>query len=815
LPEQTVATALNSLSEQTDIQVLFPYDIAAQLTSEPLLGRFSIELALERLLRDTGLHGGLTSSGVITISQTGSESTTNQNGKGKIMNSKNSTTRKTLLAGLVGLFAAGGATQVAAQGGEAATEQGRIDEIIVTAERRSASMQDVPISISAFSGDRLQQSGISDTLDLEMVTPGLSLSIDGNLGHIFIRGIGASSLQGPGSDPSAATYIDGVYQADFATSMVDFLDVERVEVLKGPQGTLYGRNSTGGAIKYISKRPGREFGGNLKAEVGDYNRVNLLASMDLPLIEDKLLMRAVVRKKKHDGYLQNIVDSSFDSHRDDVISGRFTLNYLPSDNVDVLLHATLINDDGDVTAYRPFLGPNPGASAGAQVIDDPHKVAADHGPSETPSRIRAVDANVSWNLGWATLTSITAYHDYSFGPFIQDIDGTELAIAHQARHAANGEEALDGIHGDSQTFTQEITLASAGQGKLDWTVGLFYFDGDTFQLSGLDFAVVSFFGLGRTSNETKAYAGFGDITYSLTDKLRLNAGIRYSNETKERLSRTEHIFTTGQVISEYTIQEGSWSDWSPKVGLDYAITDDVMVYFSASKGFKSGAIGSTVADPEHITAYEIGAKTMFWDDRLRLNASAFKYDYKDLQVLTFDVEAAVSLINNAAKANIQGAEIAATALLSESFQMDIGLSFLDAEYDTFLRQDPADPSVVIDLKGNKLSQAPEFTANVGFSYNHQVNGVGNLLARVDYYHSAKKYFNEFNDQGVQDSYELLNARISFETQDGDWNLSLFGKNLTDELVYQHTIISSFLFGDGLVAAVAPPRTYGVSVAYNF
>ena len=261
LPEQTVATALNSLSEQTDIQVLFPYDIAAQLRSEPLLGRFSIELALERLLRDTGLHGGLTSSGVITISQTGSESTTNQNGKGKRMNIKNSTKRKTLLAGLVGLFAAGGTAQVAAQGGEAATSQSAIDEIIVTATRRAESLNDTALSIAAIGGEEISRRNLTEMNDYLRTLPGVNFIEVGTGANAFvIRGIGVDP-QGEGevSSPTGGIYFGEVSLAGLSalggTSDLKMIDLERVEVLRGPQGTLFGSSALAGAVRNIPNAP--------------------------------------------------------------------------------------------------------------------------------------------------------------------------------------------------------------------------------------------------------------------------------------------------------------------------------------------------------------------------------------------------------------------------------------------------------------------------------------------------------------------------------------------------------------------------------
>ena len=226
-------------------------------------------------------------------------------------------------------------------------------------------------------------------------------------------------------------------------------------------------------------------------------------------------------------------------------------------------------------------------------------------------------------------------------------------------------------------------------------------------------------------------------------------------------------------------------------------------------------MGVAVVDPESVTAYEVGAKTTLLDNRLRLNISAFHYDYEDMQVLAFDSVAAMTVLNNAAESSIQGIEVSATALLSESFQLDVGLSWLDAEYEEFLTFDDSSPNSFINLEGNKLPLSPEFTASIGLGYNHEISDVGELQARLDYYYSAEKFFNELNNEARQESYDLVNARIGLKTQDGAWDITVFGSNLTDELVSTLEIVVPFFYGDSVNTQLAPPRTYGVSVAYNF
>ena len=259
----------------------------------------------------------------------------------------------------------------------------------------------------------------------------------------------------------------------------------------------------------------------------------------------------------------------------------------------------------------------------------------------------------------------------------------------------------------------------------------------------------------------------------------------------------------------------NWSAWTPKIGLDYFINEDTMLYASASRGFKSGGFSGTIGappiDPETVDAYELGAKTTLLDGRMRLNASAFIYDYTDLQVNSVDpVNPAVTLLRNAGEADIKGMEIEMSALPFERLQLDVGLAWLDAEYVDFA-------VVGGNLKGNELPSSPEFTANIGVKYTQELSGWGSLVAQADYYHSAQQFFSELNlkDKGEQGSYYLLNLRASIVSANNTWKVSLFGKNVTDELVRDFTFVSPGLFGEGFLASYTPPRTYGVELSYQF
>ena len=803
LPEQTVAAALTSLSEQTDIQVLFPYDIATQHRIEPLVGSYQLQHALERLLHNTGLHGGLTDSGVITISRIGSNVEINQNGKGKRMNTNK---RKNLLATFVALFAAGATTQGAMAQTESATAQSRIDEIIVTAQKRSASIQDVPIAITAFSGEQLANAGIDEAADLELVTPGLRFSTNTFIGSVSIRGVGSPFNQGGGFDPSTAVYIDGVYQSRFEGSQISLMDLERLEVLKGPQGTLYGRNAVGGAINYISQGPASEFGGKLKVQVGNYSQRKFQGQVDIPLIKDELLFRAALMNETRDGYTKNLLLSSDEIDAADQLVGRFTLQYMPAESLDITLHAGFLDREGANTPGIKHIDIDPnGPNAGAQIIDDPRKVLANQ-PHNSPSDREYYDATVKWDMGTLQLTSVTAYVESSAGPLQRDVDATEFLVLHDGLPGRR-----NGFFIETDSFSQELILSSSGDGELEWLLGAFYFQEDSFTRGGSDLTAFGIpFNPTETNNAVEGYATFGHASYDLSDKLRVSAGLRYSYEEKEEDSN--------RAIG--VLGKDDWSSWTPKISFDYSIKEDVMLYFSASRGFKSGALTRVGTEynslePEILDAYEVGAKTTLLDGRMRLNVSAFDYGFTDMQVRSINpINITRTLLRNAGEAEMQGLEVEMLVLPFESLQLDVGLAWLDAEFVDFAV--PVSPSVPDgNHAGNKIPSSPEFTANIGIKYSKELAGWGSLVAQADYYYSDEQFFSELNDVGRADSYGLLNLRASIESADNTWKVSLFGKNVTDELVRDFTFVSGFLFGEGYLVSYTSPRTYGVDLTYQF
>lgn len=684
-------------------------------------------------------------------------------------------------------------------------------EIIVTAQRRAETLQTVPISISAFSAEDLTKSGVTGPADLERVSPGVVFAESGRDGQVFMRGIGSTRLSGAGADPSTSIYIDGVYRSRGASALLDFVDIERVEILRGPQGTLYGRNSTGGAVRYITEAPGHEWGGRISAGYGNYDAFEVGVMLDMPF-SDSARLRAAFQHSEHRGYTKNLLRPGETFGRKNLEAGRLALRLEPAANVTIDLHGGFAEDNSDQTALKHYIDPNHiFGLLGAEIIADPRKVKSDYYPRNAPIDTWYVDGTVAIDLGSVTLTSITGYNEIDTGPYTGDLDVTEItAITDGFDHLPNG------IADGANTFSQELNLSSNGNGPLSWTTGLFYLKDDTYTVrQGLYIPLIPALAANHTTwnafGKVDAYAGFANASYFLTDSLRINAGIRYSHEKKE-IERSKLV--NFQVVDGPQTNSKSWDSWTPRVGLDFLIDRDKMLYASYSKGFKSGAFNANSFDPavnpEKIDAFEAGAKLRWPEARFTLNTALFHYNYKDLQVQGLDPDRlGVEIIRNAANAKIDGAEVEADWRPIGGFDLKAGLAWLNARYTDF-------PTLAGNLEGNKLPNAPAFTSNLGAAYTIDLSGLAVTLSG-DWYHSSKRYLSETNNptNSMQNAFDVFNARLAFKSANDRWEFAIWGKNLSDEVVFSRTVTQAALLGQGFLAYLEPPRTYGAELKFNF
>ncbi len=756
---------------------------------------------------------------------------------------------------------------VVALAGVTHAQEGVLEEVVVTAEKRASTVQDTPISITAFSGDALADAGITSTDALANYTPGLTIQKE-VIGKVVIRGIGTENYT-VGSDPGVAIHKDGVYLARSSVSIFDFYDVSRIEVLRGPQGTLYGRNAIGGVINIVSNEPTEEFDAYARLDVGNYSKRRIEAAIN-GAFSDAVLGRLSVLYAERDGYTDNIypgraavppsagnsfgvpaISSAADRGVDglddqDLLSVRGQLRFALGDSVNLLLNAEITRDDSQPPAFKYFDSTNAywfNLLGADQDIADLRTVSQGFEtvipgsdrtvPSTGSADQDAFSARLTWDLGGATLTSLTAYRSIDFS-WINDGDGYDTYFVNYFQTD------------ESKQLTQEFQLTSNDEdARLKWIVGAYYLDEEAETFTGIPFLAFANpaapYILWDGESNTQSYAIFGQASYDLTDRLTLIGGARYNRDEKDGFLNYD-LFGLG-VFPPQDLDD-SWDSVTPKFAAEYRFTNDVMGYVSATRGFKSGGFNlisfQEPYDPEYVWAYELGVKSRLAEGRVIANFDVFYYDYKDLQV--GQVVNLSANVTNAAKATIKGAEAELRAALGGGFEINAGLAWLDTEYDEFITEDPAfsgqpsapgalgcgvqvgPPTVppagvnrTISLAGCELPRAPELQGNIGIGWTAPL-ARGSVHARADYAYRGDQFFTQFNRQEVaQDSYGIVSARIGYRAVDERWGITLYGDNLGDE-EYFATVLESGVASPGTLvpqAVLGAPRTYGLVVDFRF
>ncbi len=698
-----------------------------------------------------------------------------------------------------------------------------LEDILVTAERRETSLQDTSISITAFTGDQMRLKGIQDTEQLTGFTPGLQIQRD-VIGKVTIRGVGTENFTIAG-DPGVAINLDGTYISRSSVAIFDLFDMERVEVLRGPQGTLYGRNATGGAINFITNKPTDEFDLDFQAEAGDYGKLRFEGAVGGPIVDGVLNGRIATLVYQRDGYTDNKfpgVGRGLDELDDkDLFAIRGALSSQIGD-LSLDFRVDYYDDDSNPIPYKYTDNPlifsgQPGSPYANPLAGDERKVSQgferDLLNGRSADEVGSWDQTgtsltATWDLGNdLTLKSISAYRNFQF-TWLNDGDGIEEYLVNYYQDDS------------SDLYTQELQLLSDGDGPLTWIIGGYYLyeDSDTETAIPLaEFAGGVYYNGDAT---TKAWAGFGEFTWAFNEQWRATAGARYSYEEKDVDYTTDITFIPVFVPID---EDDDWDNITPKFGIDFFLNEDVMFYGSATKGFKSGgfnliAIQSSY-DDEEVWSYEVGTKGQYFDGRLQVNASAFYYNYDDMQV--GKVVSLSAVIENAGESTIYGAEVEATALVTDNLQFDLGLSLLNTEYDDFETEDPGLPTATgpINLEGNDLPRAPDYSGYVSGLYTLPLPNQASLEFWANLQFTDEQYFTAFNRSNVgQDSYELLNAKLSYLTDDGKWRFTLYGDNLTDKDYFTNALESGV--PQAGVDQVVPqyflgaPRTWGVQVRYR-
>jgi iron complex outermembrane receptor protein len=675
-------------------------------------------------------------------------------------------------------------------------------DIIVTAQRRDEKLTDVPISVTVLNADALNRSGVGATGDLGKVTPGLTMDRSGPFSQPTIRGIG-SSVTGPGIGTSIATYIDGFYQPSTVSNDFQLADISSVQVLKGPQGTLFGRNSTGGAILVSTMDPTFDFSGSASVSYARFDefRANAVVSGGLT---DTLAAYGSVFYRSYKGFARDVVTGDHDQQSDQVVL-RGKILWKPTDSFKM----TLAYAHGDVddpygvaqTAYR-------GVSAavgkpGAIVPTGRRDTAATERPF-THINYDSIYLTGELDLGGATLKSYTGWRD-------------EVSRVRLDSDKSNYAFQTIGFEPRDRTFTQEFNLSSNGNGPLQWVLGAYYYR-DRAAYNNLEVTPEggSAFKFLDAGLNTDAYALFADVTYEVVDRLFLTGGLRYNHE------KTEGTFAS--ILDGYTPTSASknFNNVSPRAVIRYELTPRSNVYASFNVGYKAGTFNSTglsttPVNPEKVLAYELGYKMS--SGGTRFEAAGFYYDYRDLQVTSYvNVAGAGStaLLTNAAKARIWGLDASLSQALTGGLRVELGASYVDAQYKSFpgathYLYDGAGNITVSpdDASGNPMIRTPKFTGRVALDYETDVGG-GAMRANLSYSYRSKVNFDPFGETR-QGGYGLLDARISWTEPSERVTFSLFGRNLTDETYYSVVTLQQ----ESWPANFGEPLSIGGQVAVKF
>ncbi len=760
-----------------------------------------------------------------------------------------------------------------------------LEEIVVTARKREESLQDAPLAVSAFTSNDLKARQISSTDQLGDITPNLTFdayapaSGSSASSQIFIRGIGQTDFTAV-TDPGVGLYVDGVYYARSIGASTSFLEMESVEVLKGPQGTLFGRNTIGGAVLLNSKKPTDEFSGNAEVKLGSDDMRNAVLNFNVPLSEN-LFSKISLASSKRDGYVERVYDG-VELGDDDSLAGRVALLWQASDQLTVLLTAdyTKENEQGapavslgvNDSAVWPTLANRyqipscsvyTGAPAGAPIPSptngDPNclnetTILGEHksgGTSKVESDLDywGVHLTAEWDVSEKlTVKSITGYRDLeSFSA--RDGDATPHVLI-------NTEDEF--YH---EQFSQEIQFSGvAYDSQVKWILGLFYFEENAENpnpLDGLPIQVGSIFSGGEVENDN--WAVFAQSTWDMTSDFSITAGIRYTDEQKQFLpysivppdggpyfggggpgTRNRYadcptgaegpaacpggpfpglLFLPGDSLVPQEWVEEEFQKTNVMVNGAWNLSDDVMVYATYSQGFKSGGFDQryqagapavTSFDPEEVEAIEFGLKSSWLDNSLRVNAAAFYSDYQDMQLVALFGFAPVT--KNAGEATLKGFEIEATYIPESSWLIQLGVGYLDAEYEE-LSDDILNTTPI--TKDSAFAQVPEWSTNLGISYT-TTWGEWTVEPRLDWIYSDETYQDATNDPLLlSDSYNLLNASITMTSASDAWELVAAGRNLTDEL-YLITGRSSFNSAPGYAEGIySRGKEWSLSVKYNF
>ncbi|MBM7060558.1 TonB-dependent receptor [Pseudomonas sp. UL073] len=761
------------------------------------------------------------------------------------------------LTGLAtGLIAGGAWATEPPTGKRDGNQEGQLETVVVTASKRAEKVQDVPIPITAVTGEAVRDKNITTSSDIERLAPNLSAQSSGNTGgrsgkpRWFLRGIGTNDPNANQEGP-LAIYVDEVVVGLQGDQSFPLFDLDRVEVLRGPQGTLWGKNNTGGAIHFVSRKPTFDTNGYTKLGVGDYGSRLTEAAVGGTLVPEKLAGRAAIYYEKGEGWAESVITGTTGPRFED-FNGRFQLLGNLTDNLDALLILNLrkLNTGNTpnyivgATSVNNVTTPNPGGgiSQGGTTYLPPYGDDPDN-TSDFFSTLANSSNNwygstlkLNWYLGENTLTSITGLNKGNGDTWLnpQIPPGSTLD-----KTASDGDTSSD-------QFTQEIRLSSPTDRALSWIAGAYYYDlqadSATDTLRYRSGNTQEQFSVASWDQDAKSWALFGNVKYRFTDRAAVTLGLRQTWETKDITETTltatdtagnqniviigpggiNSVRGSGVVAPQELSTDASWTKTTWDITPEYRFTDDILGYIRIATGFRSGGFNQSIVrgeiietDPETLTDYEVGLKTSWLDGRLTANLSAFYYDIKDLQLNIQQQVPGTTITSTAGSSdgNVKGVELEVQALPLENWRLAASLGLLKSEYTDFVYT--VGPTT-LDASGNDFYRTPETSFRLDTDYRIRLGDFGQLLLGTDWSYRSHIYHNAtVQDDPVQETgdYWNGNARISYFTPDNQLQLTGFVKNVTDQSnkVLSQIVNQRGVYPTGYVA----PRTYGVQLTYNF
>ncbi len=793
---QSLSTALLTFGEQADLSLLVRKKDTDGKTSTALQGKLYPREVLRLLLRDTKLGFKYIDRKTVSISPDLFKQQQPDN-----ITRKDASPKAQDLESEPDLYAP-------------------IDEVVVTSLRRKSNMQKAPVAVTVIKPPLIREARIHGLQDVGARVPGLTVA-SFSIGQptIHMRGVGSND-DGAALDNSIVMFVDDVYVGRITAISMNFFDLEQIEIMRGPQGTLYGKNAIGGAINVTSKNLTEQLSGEIEATVGNYSRRDLRGVISGSLKDDKILGRLAFHSRKRDGWQESIFLPDIKQNDENTWSGRGKLLFALSDQLQVDINGDYSRDDLESTGRIPVVGRIPVRLLGSdglptgqtalptdifESLGGSAKNAINSDRGFTDRTIWGLSSRVSRQGDYGRLLSITAYRKTDFS-WLEDSTGLPYSVTDQKVNSNVDEQ--------HSQFSQEFRWISPGDVRLKYVLGFYYLFEHTHRIENFIFPS----GVATTDqdNNTNSFAAFGEATYGVMDSVNIIFGGRLTYENKKM--DQQNIISGDQFIllEEFNLRnEGNWTDFSPNIVLSWQQAEDIMWYANLSRGYKSGGfqgapatrdLASRTIDPESVWNYEVGLKSQWLDDRLRLNLVAFHSDYRDLQVVEFKTTGnfGVFQTSNAASASLGGLEMEFTLKPFEGLEFFGSYAYLDATYDEFNDLSGR------DFTGNTLRQAPRHSLYLALYYERPFYD-GRLRFRADYRYQGISFREPDNSVTIQPGFDLVDASLAYESADNSWEATLWAKNLLDKEYITHL----YVLGGNDYALFGTPRTYGLTVTLNF